>query len=286
LLGLPVSKAVNVRFELSEDLPTLVAEPGQVRQVLVNLVINAAEAIGDRDGEIVIKTSLVELPGDSLWQFHLTPAAGWHVCLAVSDTGSGVDPQVLARMFDPFFSTKFAGRGLGLAAVLGIMRAQRGAIRVESAPLRGTTLEVFWPVPESPTASAATEPIKPTQTFLMKALVVDDEMYVRELTASSLRDLGYETLLAGDGVTALEQFRQHQQQVRLAVIDVVMPGMTGDLLVEKLRLLAPTLPVIIVSGFTDRNVIKPGTETITRFLQKPFHPEELLSVVKSLLPEP
>lgn len=283
LLGVPASKAVNIRFELSDRIPTITADPGQVRQVLVNLVMNAAESLGNAAGEIRVNTQLVEIPADSLTGYHLPPSAGWYVRLAISDNGPGIGADVLARMFDPFFSTKFAGRGLGLAAVLGIMRAHRGAIRVDTDPKRGTTVEALWPVATGTGFTPTPEPIAPSRQSAGKALVVDDEIYVREVTASTLEELGYETLLAGDGATALELFRNHQSEVKIAVIDVVMPAMMGDQLLDELRLLAPTLPAVIVSGFTDRRVIKPGSGDNTQFLQKPFHPEELIAVVKQVM---
>jgi CheY-like chemotaxis protein len=251
--------------------------------VLVNLVMNAAESLGNAQGEIRVNTRLVEVPADSLAGYHLPPTTGWYVRLAISDTGPGVGPEALARMFDPFFSTKFAGRGLGLAAVLGIMRAHGGAIRVETYPARGTTVEVLWPVVATNGGTPTLGSITFTRQSAGKALVVDDEMYVREVTASTLEELGYETLLAGDGATALELFRKHQNEIRVAVIDVVMPSMMGDQLLDELRLLAPTLPAVIVSGFTDRRVIKPGSGDNTQFLQKPFHPEELIAVVKRVM---
>ena len=205
--------------------------------------MNAAEALGDIEGEVVVETRLVEIgPGPTVG-YHLPPPPGRYVRLSVSDTGPGIPPQVQARMFDPFFTTKFAGRGLGLAAVLGIMRAHHGAIRVMTSPGKGTAVEALWPViAADPAAAPAPGPTERTTTG--KALVVDDEMYVREVTASTLQELGFEPLLAGDGTTALNLFRANRAQLRVAVIDVVMPGMTGDQLLQELRALDPALPAV------------------------------------------
>jgi two-component system, cell cycle sensor histidine kinase and response regulator CckA len=281
LLGVPASKSTRVRFDLAESLPTARVDPAQVRQVLVNLVINAAEAIGDTNGEIVIETRAVELASDSMTGFHIIPMPGRYVRLTVSDTGPGIPPEVKARMFDPFFTTKFAGRGLGLSAVLGIMRAHGGAIRVATTPGRGTAVEVLWPVvPDHSQPAAVTALGSVSRGSSGMALVVDDEMYVREVTASTLEELGYRPLLAGDGASALELFRHHRADVRVAVLDMVMPGMTGEQVLEGLRALNADLPSVIVSGFTDKRGIGTGIGTRTEFLQKPFHPEELIAAVK------
>jgi two-component system, cell cycle sensor histidine kinase and response regulator CckA len=173
LLGIPASKAASINFDLKEGLPLITSEQTQVRQVLVNLVMNAAEAIGNNVGEITVSTQLMEVPTGSLVDYHLIPSPGWYVCLVVSDTGPGIEPAVRARMFDPFFSTKFAGRGLGLAAVLGIMRACRGGIRVNSDVESGTAITVLWPVATS--GNSLHEPPSAISRTAGKALVVDDE---------------------------------------------------------------------------------------------------------------
>ncbi len=286
LLGVPTSKSARIQFNLAEDLPYVRGDAAQVRQVLVNLVMNAAEAVGEAEGDVVIETRAVEILAGSTTSYHLPPTAGWHVRLAVTDTGPGITPEVRVRMFDPFFTTKFAGRGLGLSAVLGIMRAHGGAIRVTTASGCGTTVEALWPGAATATMPAApavsTPPAPPARGSAGKALVVDDEMYVREVTASTLEELGYEPLLAGDGPSALELFRKYHDEVRVAVIDVVMPGMNGDQLLDALRAIEPALTVVLVSGFTDRRVIG-SIGTHTEFLQKPFHPEELLALVKRMV---
>jgi signal transduction histidine kinase len=282
LLGLPTAQSTGIRLALAADLPTVRADPAQVRQVLMNLVMNAAEAIGDTGGEIVIRTRTVEIPSTPPAGYHLPPLPGCHAELSVTDTGPGIPDEIMPRIFDPFFTTKFAGRGLGLSAVLGIVRAHGGAIRVRTTP-GSTTVEVLWPVvTESLQSVDATAHSNPTRGSAGLALVVDDEMYVREVTASSLEELGYQPLLAGDGAGALVVFRQHQADIRIAVIDMVMPGMTGDQILEALRALNPELPAILVSGFTDRRGIN-TTEPHTEFIQKPFHPEELIAAVKRVV---
>ncbi|MCE9563698.1 MAG: response regulator [Planctomycetes bacterium] len=290
LFGVQVSESAKVRYDLADNLPAIRADPAQARQVLINLAMNAAEAVGENEGEIRITTEAVEIAVESNVGYHLPPAPGKYVRLLVSDTGPGISPEVKAQMFDPFFTTKFAGRGLGLSAVLGIMRLHGGAIRVTSVP-GNTTVEVLWPVntdmPASTTGSRAiAQPplrVAPKPGSHGKVLVIDDEMYVRELAASALQELGYEVLLAGDGSTALGLFQKHRSEVRFAVLDVMMPGMTGDQVLEALRVLQRNLPAVIISGFTDRRTINTGSGTRTEFLQKPFHPEELIAVVERLM---
>jgi PAS domain S-box-containing protein len=150
LFAVSAARSAAVRFNLRDGLPPVAADPAPVRQVLVNLVMNALEAMGDTEegearGEVVVSTDLAEITPGSLSDYHLPPAPGRYVRLVVADTGPGIPPEVRARMFDPFFTTRFAGRGLGLAAVLGIMRAHHGAIRVNSEPGKGTSVEAFWP---------------------------------------------------------------------------------------------------------------------------------------------
>jgi PAS domain S-box-containing protein len=293
LLGVPAADRARVVFDLAADLPPIQPDTAQVRQVLVNLVMNAVEAAGPAAGEVRVRTDTVEATG---WDaadpgYRLPPELGQYVRLEVSDTGPGIAPEVKARMFDPFYTTKFAGRGLGLAAVLGIVRSHNGAIRVDTEPGRGTTVRVLWPAaplapgPAPPPAAAARqpEPAPRADRPARAALIVDDEMYVREVAASTLEENGFEPLLAGDGAAGVELFRRHRNAVRVAVVDVVLPGLGGEQVLAALREIEPALPVVLVSGFTEArltgSVAGPGVE----FLRKPFHPEELIAAVERVL---
>src|SRR5262249_55546387 len=162
--------------------------------------------------------------------------------------------------FDPFFTTKFAGRGLGLAAVLGIVRAHKGGLHVATELGRGTTISVYWPIATNP-SPASERPVRATAA----ALVIDDEMFVREGTASTLEEMGFTPLLAADGPSGIDLFRSHRDTIKIAVVDVIMPGMTGDQVLETLRGIDPTLPVLLVSGFTDRRIIKSAFSARTEF---------------------
>ncbi|MBX9579258.1 MAG: response regulator, partial [Gemmataceae bacterium] len=237
----------------------------QVRQVLRNLVANAAEA-GPPDGVVTVRTALVGVgPDDPADGYRLAPGPGRYVALEVADAGHGMTPEVQVWMFDPFFTTRFPGRGLGLAAVLGIVRTHRGAIRVDTAPGRGTTVRVLWPV-------AAPAGL---------ALVVDDEAFVREAVASVVRGLGYEPLLAGNGADGLDLFGRHWADLRVAVLDGVMPGPGGDELLAAVRRSAPDLPVVVVSGRGP--AADPGGRVV--HLPKPFRPDDLAEAVRRAVGE-
>jgi PAS domain S-box-containing protein len=282
LLGVPASKNVALVFELQPDLPAVPADAAQVRQVLVNLVMNAAEALGDAVGEVRVRTSTAEVLGHTTDPtFRLTPSPGRYVTLTVTDTGPGIAPDVRARMFDPFFSTRFAGRGLGLAAVLGFVRAHNGALRVETEMGVGTTIDVMWPIESRPSADVSTSRDEPTSAG--HALVIDDEMYVREVAASTLEELGYEPLVAADGEAGVELYRERWRTVRVAVIDIMMPKLNGDRVLEAIRAMDPLLPAVLMSGYTDRRTIRAALGTRTEFLQKPFLPDELANAVRRVV---
>jgi CheY-like chemotaxis protein len=245
--------------------------------------MNAGEAVGE-SGEVVVRTGLAEVTGaEPADHFRLVPAPGIYVRLAVCDNGPGISAEVSGRLFDPFFTTKFPGRGLGLAAVVGIVKSHRGGIRVDTAPGRGTTLEVYWP-PAGLVAPGLTT-ARPTERAPGGvALVIDDEMYVREVAASTLEDIGYTPLLAGDGASGLDLFRANRDAVRVVVLDVVMPGLTGDEVLAVIRSDAPDTPAVLISGYADRHPAERGGRT--EFLQKPFHPEELAAAVARVVSAP
>jgi PAS domain S-box-containing protein len=298
LLEVPATSGTRVVYDLDPSVPAAQADPGQMRQVLMNLVMNAAEALGEDGGEVCVRTAAAEVCSPDAG-FVLAPAPGRYARLEVSDTGPGIAPEVRARMFDPFFTTRFAGRGLGLAAVLGIVRAHQGGIWVNTTPGRGTTMRVYWPAAGEPFESEpATEPPPDAEPSAVPvaapvarrntdpnrpvALIVDDEMYVREVAASTLEDLGYEPVLAGDGPGGLEQYRRNRDRVRVAILDVMMPGMTGDQVLAALREEDSRLPVVVISGFTDRRAVPDGVNGV-EFLQKPFHPEELVAAIQRVV---
>jgi CheY-like chemotaxis protein len=250
-------------------------DPTQLAQVIMNLVINASDAIGDEDGEITISTGAVDCSQQYLGESysHEDSSAGLHLSLEVSDTGCGMDAATQARLFEPFYTTKFTGRGLGLSAVLGIVRGHKGALRLKSQPGKGTTIRVLLPASQadtaSPTKSDRAEPAlwRGTGTVLL----VDDEETIRSLGALMLASLGFTVLTAADGLEALDVYAQHADEIALVLVDLTMPRMNGADTLHGLRLLDPSVRVIISSGYTEHDIASRfAGKGPTGFLQKPY----------------
>jgi CheY-like chemotaxis protein len=256
----------------------------------MNLTRNAAEAIEDNAGTIEIGTGVRALDEhyirDELGQWEAQP--GKYVYLEVRDTGSGMDDAVKARIFDPFFSTKFLGRGLGLAAVAGIARGHGAAIKVSSAPGQGSSFLVLFRPSERPAVArqpigAAAGDLAGTGTILF----VDDEPLLRQLGKEALEPYGYEVLTAGSGPDAIEVFKEGPSRVSLVVLDLTMPGMDGREVLAELRKIRPEVPVIVSGGHSEAEVLEllAGTR-ISTFLQKPYASGQLAGKVKSALAAP
>ncbi len=275
LIQTSIPKGVRVRLELDEHLPTIDADVAQIQQLVMNLVINGAEAIGDAGGTVTIRTSVVEAQAAGEEQF------GPHVLLDVEDTGCGMDQATRERIFDPFFTTKFTGRGLGLAAVLGIVRGHRGTIQVESAPGQGTRFSVSFPA-SAGTAAPPRPRVEQDWRGSGTILVVDDEEIVRETAKSTLEHFGYEVLLAADGQEALECLRR-APQVGLVLLDLTMPVMSGEEALIEMRRLRPDLRVILSSGYNEIEAIRRFQgQGLSGFLQKPYTAEVLGEKVKAV----
>jgi signal transduction histidine kinase/CheY-like chemotaxis protein len=285
LLQASLSGKIEIRHELAPGLPAVETDPSQMRQVYMNLALNAAEAIGDNPGLITVETGEMTLDAASvagLENWSITP--GPYVYLEVSDTGSGMDESTLSRIFDPFFTTKFQGRGLGLAAVSGIVRAHRGAIRVTSRPGFGSTFRVI--LPSAPARVPAPPPAAPITDLRGEGtvLVVDDESLVREVARRSLERQGYEVLLAANGPEAVEIVRDQGDRIRLVVLDLSMPGMSGEDTLPRLREIRPDLEVMVSSGYSRAEALRSFQGVhISGFVQKPFSIAGLAREVRSVL---
>ena len=289
-----VPHTCSIALRLSEDLSPVEADVGQVQQVIMNLLTNAAEAIGERPGVVTITTSRHAGGAGAVAGSRVAVAEPCeaYVALEVSDTGGGMAPDTLARLFDPFFSTKGVGRGLGLSALLGIVRGHRGALFVDSAPGRGTAVRVLFPAMVSGVSRAAPASAPPAghaspgPTGASGAvLVVDDEEVVRRACLRMLRALGRPVLSAGGGQEAVEVLRAHPGQIGAAIVDLSMPGMDGLATLEALRALEPALPVLLTSGFDEQALLGRGAQgRAAGFLQKPYSLDELRAAVARLLP--
>jgi PAS domain S-box-containing protein len=287
LLERTISKKIGFFMRLGENLPAVESDPSQMQQVLLNLVLNAAEAIGDNPGVIAVTSGSAELAEERTTRdlSHWPVEPGLHVFVEVRDTGCGMDAGTKARIFDPFFTTKFHGRGLGLAAVAGIIRNHKGAIEVESEPGAGSTLRVWLPAGAAPvpSANAETRPAAEECHGTGTVLVVDDESFVRDVAQRGLSRCGYEVLTAPSGTAAVETFRERADEVRAVVLDLSMPGMSGQETLARLRAVKPDLVAVISSGYSEAEALRIfGDAGIAGFVQKPYTPVALARKLKRI----
>jgi len=268
-------------------LPAVKGDSAQLSQVLLNLITNAAESYPAEDGRVDISIGVHEADGGAFRSMlDSRRKSGEHVYLEVSDRGAGMAPGTAERVFDPFFSTKFEGRGLGLAVVHGIVRGHRGAILLDSAPGRGTRVRILFPVAAEPAPpTLQPEPLAARHPTPSAAggwiLVVDDEDEVLETTRSMLETAGYPVLTAGDGRLALEMFREYAAEVRTVLLDVTLPHISGETLVRELKSMRGDARIVLFSGFSHEEVVRRfSLDGIAGYLQKPFRRDELLQVLQ------
>ena len=289
LLKISISKPATLELDLGKNLRAAQANPTQIRQVVMNLVTNASEAIGERQGVIRVTTELRKIDRESAATGAANLPDGDYVQLEVSDTGCGITPQVQARIFDPFFTTKHAGRGMGLAVVQGIVRSHGGAIHLVSAPGQGTTFRILLPS-TSQKAQQIQSSITPAVGEAMQrragtVLVVEDEDVLRIAVSKALRKRGYSVIEADDGSAAMDLIRAYQDGIDLLLLDVTIPGISSREVFEHAKRLRPELRVILTSAY--------GRETVDasfaglrveRFIRKPFRLGDLVSVLETLSP--
>jgi PAS domain S-box-containing protein len=288
LVRTSIPKTVQVQMDLAPDLPPIEADPAQIQQVVMNLVINAGEAIGDNSpGTVEIHTSLRAFNTNQAAEFFgpEQSAAGTYIQLEVTDTGVGMDEATRLRIFDPFFTTKFTGRGLGLAAVQGILKGHGGTIRVYSTPGQGTTFLILIPVKDR--RAAGKNPDVPRVSRIPAGkivLVIDDEETIRNLADKVLSRQGVRVLTAGNGKIGVELFRQHNAIISAVLLDLQMPVMDGEQAFRMLNQINPEVPVILSSGFDESDAasrfsdLKPA-----HFLQKPYATEGLIEAIATAL---
>jgi two-component system, cell cycle sensor histidine kinase and response regulator CckA len=292
LLETAVSKKAILHLRLERGLPPIEADPSQIRQIVMNLLINASEAIGDRDGVITVSVGATHCDAEYLQktELHDDLAPGRYVHLEVTDTGHGMDAETQSRIFEPFFSTKFTGRGLGLAAVLGIVRSHKGTIKVYSEPGKGTTFKVLFPAltegggdTRHPTESSPLADWRGKGTILL----VEDEESLIALGARMLEHLGFTVLTAADGLQAVELYRERGKEIDLVLMDLTMPHMDGAEAFGELRRLNPDVRVVLASGYTHEEVASRfAGKDLSGVLQKPYTLARLRELLAGLLPEP
>ncbi|MCX6136589.1 MAG: PAS domain S-box protein, partial [Ignavibacteriales bacterium] len=292
LLRMSVAHTISFEQHLADNLPFIKADPGQVEQVVMNLITNASEAIGTSPGVITLTTGVKEYTAEQLSQSRLDVKAspGVYVWLETTDTGCGMGEETQKRLFEPFFPTKFTGRGLGMSAVLGILRGHQGAIFVESRLQQGTRIRVLFPAvaagdnlgreTEVPKTSLAPEIPRP----ILSILVVDDEEMIREVAHDLLHELEYPVLLAVDGEDALRVFSQHRETIGCIILDLSMPRMDGLSAVKELKKIDPDVRIILSSGYNEQAALQRYSNIgLAGFLQKPYTMEGLRTILAMTL---
>jgi two-component system cell cycle sensor histidine kinase/response regulator CckA len=287
LVKASVPKSVGLRLRLAPNLPPVVADVAQLQQLIMNLVINAAEAIGDNPGTVTVTAGeqqivVGEAGGGTIGADPVTP--GRYVFFEVEDNGAGMDEATIAKIFDPFFTTKFTGRGLGLSAALGIVRGHQGFIQVASSPGRGSTFKVLFPVAREKTEPPPVRDVKDDLTGSGIILLVDDEELVRRAAAAMLAHLGYTIIEAANGREAIEQFQRNLSQIMLVILDLSMPVMNGEECLRRLKSIKRDVPVLLSSGFSETEAARRFQSAgVATYLQKPYTARHLAELVKAAL---
>ena len=291
MMAAAISKSITFDLKLDQTLPLIMADADQIRQVLMNLIINASEAIGNTNGLITLTTGVQEFGQKVLNSSRLEEklAAGRYVWMEVSDSGCGMDAKTRDKLFDPFFTTKFTGRGLGMSAAQGIIRAHKGAILVESSPGVGTIIRVLFPIAtgaqtEQTSVAAVVDTISTGVQTANIVLIVDDEEMIREVSTAMFAELGFEAVIANGGEEALCIFRKQYERINLVLLDYCMPGMDGIAVFRELRIIRPDIPVLLASGYSEEEVAERFKGLgLNGFIQKPFNPKRLGDEVKRVL---
>lgn len=266
-IKISICKRAELKLDLPDGLPRVRVNPAQIRQVVMNLIINASEALQGHGGAISI--GLAGTDGDCL-------------CLTVSDTGAGMTEEAQARLFDPFFTTKGAGRGLGLAAVQGIVRAHGGTIRVRSAPGEGSKFEVLLPcaVAAREESRVIAAPVSPNESYMGTVLLIDDEEMLRLAVAKMLRRKGFSVMETGDGREGIELFQTRWREIDVVLLDVTLPGISGREVLEELRRVQPEARIILTTAYgRDRAVAAMGGDPSLQYLRKPYRIGELIETL-------
>jgi len=285
-----VNKRVELNFDLAPELPLVLMDVTQIRQVIMNMVINASEAVSAHAGQIAIRTGMAVMTNEILQSAALAaqPEGTECVFIEVSDNGTGIRQDDLKRIFEPFFTTKFTGRGLGLSAVLGIVRGHHGVLTVKSEIGKGTTFVVYLPPASGVRVSSSSDELPPKAkewTSSGVVLIADDEAPIRQATKRLLVKMGFEVDLASDGLEAIELFRRDPNRYSLVLLDLTMPGMSGNQVLQEIRRLQPLIHVIVMSGFSedDASAMMNAEDAPNWFLAKPFDFAALLSMVQQVV---
>jgi CheY-like chemotaxis protein len=284
LIRTSIPKTVQVRLELQEQLPLVAGDASQLQQLIMNLVINGAEAIPEgAEGTVLVRTSVQDVDTTYIRNTVLPEelAPGDYAVLEVHDTGTGIDAATRERMFDPFFTTKFTGRGLGLAAALGIVRSHQGALKLYSTPGAGTTFKVLFPITRDQPRERVLSRASTERGAAGSILVIDDEEIVRNLATAVLRRQGFTVLVAKDGTEGVAVYRAYAQQIGVVVLDLTMPGVSGEETLRRLKDFRPDVRVVLSTGYNEVAVLQRfAGKGLAGFLQKPYSAASLVAAVE------
>jgi PAS domain S-box-containing protein len=287
LLHVSIGKQVRLQFNFDPDVPLVEMDATQIRQVVMNLIVNASDALGDQPGAITIRTGVIGADSQYMAGAHLSPdlPPGRYAFIEVADTGVGMDAATMARIFDPFFTTKFTGRGLGLAAVQGIVRTHRGMLKVQSEPGQGSTFRVLLPGVDAPAQEPAAALPPPSVYGSGMILIIDDEPAIRQTVTHMLRRLGFQTLQAAESAGGLAALHKHGDAIVLVLLDMTMPGMNGEQTLAAIREQGIATPVVLISGYyQNESVSQLIASGAAGFLHKPFTLDELQATLAAHIP--
>ncbi|MFP4579481.1 MAG: PAS domain S-box protein [Candidatus Sumerlaeia bacterium] len=289
LLEVSINKKAIMRYKLQPELPPVQGDATQIRQVIMNLITNSSDAIGDKSGLITISTGYLNCDAEYLEHtfFDEDLQPGDYVFLEVSDTGVGMDRETQEKIFDPFFTTKFTGRGLGLAAVMGIVRGHNGALKVYSEPGKGTSFKMLLPASKDTKIQSLEEAHNETDWKSSElVLLVDDEPSVQSVGKRMLNRIGMEVILAMDGKEAIEIFKEYQDRIALVLLDMTMPHMDGVETFRELRRIRPDVQVVISSGYNEQEILNQFSgKNLAGFIQKPYRMQNLKAVLQKAMKE-
>lgn len=289
LLRISIGKKVSLEQKLCATPLHIQADQTQIRQIIMNLVINGAESIHQASGSVQIETSMVRLNAEECSAMVIPPEPGEYILFRVTDTGCGMSPETMKKIFDPFFSTKLTGRGLGLAAVLGIVRGHQGGLNVSSHPGKGTCFSIYFPKTSSTTSSVVQEkgsPPLPSERITGTALVIDDEDSICLVASRMLESFGLEVLTTTDALAGVEMIKSHPE-IDFVLLDMTMPMMNGSEVFREIKNIQPQLPIIIMSGYHEAETMEKLSDyKVAGFLQKPFNRQRLLETVYLFFKKP
>jgi PAS domain S-box-containing protein len=291
LLKASVSKKVSLKFEFGKLLPSIMADSSQIRQVILSLIINSSEAIGEKSGTVQVKTDRLKMNRASFADDYLDPnlREGEYIYLEVTDSGPGMEANIKNRIFDPFFTTKFSGRGLGLAVVLGIVRGHNGTLKVWSKPGKGSSIRVLFPIMEKKNKMKTREKSNHDEEKrdAKTILVVDDEEAVLDVTSNMLESAGFKVLKATDGREGVDVFSRHKERITLVLLDTTMPNMNGEEAFQELTRIEPKIKVILSSGYSEQEATSHFIgQGLAGFIQKPYSLNQLIDKINEVLEVP